>query len=575
MDAVWKEGTRPKGRVGSEIEVLLLGLILLSLAAKLHLVLARQINWDEFYYLSFVHRYGDGSLTVALQTLHVHAFQWLGRVGVNEVSQIVAARLVLFALSLATTWLVYDLARRFLERPGALAATAAYAGFNFVLLHGASFRTDPIATFLLMTGLRLVLAQEKRWAAIATAGLLWAVAFLVTAKSVFYAPSLIVLLLASAPGATSLPRRLAEPALLSLCAAAGFVLLYALHESALAAPPSDAVSEGAHLSGAYQKTVSSAGFFPQFSIFWRSVLGNGLVWPAIVAGGLIALHGLLRAPPERRARWLALGALAAPATSLLFYRNSFPYFYPMILAPAAVLAGLAAESLLARPQRWALSLLRAGVVTLFATLLMTYVVGLRDGLADQRRLLAAVHRIFPEPVAYIDRCSMVSAFPKAGFFMSSWGMENYLAAGRPLMREIIERDQPAFLLANVSYLEEAFDDPGSAEEPPILLAQDVAVLRDNYIPHWGPIHVAGKTLRREGAAARPFEILIAGTYTLEAAGAVLIDGRIVRPGEQVSLNRGRHRLQASAPATDIVLRWGANLPRPDERAPVGPVFRGF
>lgn len=575
MDATWQDQPQSTRRIGVEIETVLLGIIVLSLAVKLHLVFARQINWDEFYYLSFVHRYGEGTLSLALQTLHVHFFQWLDRLGANEVSQIVAARLVMYALSLGTTWLVYSIARRFLDRPASLAAVACYAGFNLVLVHGASFRTDPLATFLLMASLRLVMAHKGRPAALAIAGGSAAIAVLVTVKSVFYAPTLVVLLALCAPRGSSFVRRIADAALFTLCAGASIALLYGMHKSALAVPPV-AASDGAHLAGAYKKTIFDAGFFPQFDTFWRTVLGNGLVWPAIAAGGLIALRNLLRAQDGGRVRWLALGALAAPVTSLLFYRNGFPYFYPMILAPASVLAGLTAETLLEPGgRRWATSLMRAGLVTLPATVLLTYAVALGTGLSDQRRVLEVVHRAFPEPVAYIDRCSMVSGFPKAGFFMSSWGMENYLAGGRPRMREIILRDQPAFLLANVVYLEEAFADLGDAERPPILFPDDIDALRENFIPHWGPIYVAGKHLRREGAASRTFEILIEGTYTLEAAAAVLIDGRMVRPGAQVSLNRGRHKVQASAPANDIVLRWGESLFRPDETAPDGPVFRGF
>ena len=47
-----------------------------------------------------------------------------------------------------------------------------------------------------------------------------------------------------------------------------------------------------------------------------------------------------------------------------------------------------------------------------------------DGQFDQRAVVAAVHRIFPEPVPYLDHGGVMASFPKVNFFMSSWGVDD-------------------------------------------------------------------------------------------------------------------------------------------------------
>jgi len=193
-------------------------------------------------------------------------------------------------------------------------------------------------------------------------------------------------------------------------------------------------------------------------------------------------------------------------------------------------------------------------------------------------VLEVVHRLFPEPVGYVDRCAMVSTFPHAGFFMSTWGMEGYHARGRPVFAEILRRDQPVFIVANNTQLNIALpDDLRRRYIPPAydLLAEDLALLRDNYVHHWGPLYVAGKRVEIESAAEPAgFEVSIAGIYTLEAAEAVRIDGEPVAPGEAVMLTQGMHQLAADAPG-GYVLRWGDNLPLPDQLPPRKALFTGF
>jgi len=183
--------------------------------------------------------------------------------------------------------------------------------------------------------------------------------------------------------------------------------------------------------------------------------------------------------------------------------------------------------------------------------------------------------LFPDPVAYIDRNSMIASYPKVGFFMSSWGMENYLAGNRPIMEDLIRREQPVFLLANSCALElsrQPTEDPDLC--PLRLLDADFEILRDNFVHHWGAIYVAGKTFQLE-AQAKPqfFEVLIPGVYTLEAAAPASIDGKTYRPGDPVTLDQATHAISATGGAMRVLLRWGQGLYRPDHEPSLQPIYK--
>jgi hypothetical protein len=190
----------------------------------------------------------------------------------------------------------------------------------------------------------------------------------------------------------------------------------------------------------------------------------------------------------------------------------------------------------------------------------------------QRSVLGAVHEIFPEAVPYIDRCSMVASFPKAGFFMSTWGIETYRKKGAPDFSQLIEEQRPVFVLANSATLRAALN--GAPRKPKrALLPRDEAVLRANYIPHWGPIWVAGKRFTELPNSG--FEMLIPAAYTVEATGSVVIDGKPIGPGGVMFLQAGHHEMDAPAGSFPVTLRWGEHLRMPSAAAPKETVFHGF
>jgi len=110
-----------------------------------------------------------------------------------------------------------------------------------------------------------------------------------------------------------------------------------------------------------------------------------------------------------------------------------------------------------------------------------------------------------------------------------------------------------------------------------LFRPDFELLRENYVPHWGAVYVAGKRLElAAGAGPQTFEILIAGTYTLETERQVAIDGEPMEPGAYVTLTRGPHTITPTdGTARRVTLRWGRDLFVPAQPPSPQPIYTGF
>jgi hypothetical protein len=278
------------------------------------------------------------------------------------------------------------------------------------------------------------------------------------------------------------------------------------------------------------------------------------------------------AAPDRRNAWLAL-ALAFPVATPLLYRNAFEYNFVFILPPAAILAGLAFEWLRTR----ATTSGRRAAQLLFVVIALGPVAFLAAGIArnmpdktgPQRQTIDAVHRVFPEPVPYIDGFGVVPRFPRVGFFHSGLGMGHYRDVGRPIYPDRVRETQPPLLLADSPALHAALLEEIEVPDESALLPEDVAFLATHYRQYWGMIFVAGQSLTAaEPGGIGAFDIVVAGDYRLEAAGQVRIDGFPLQPGATVRLEAGAHEFRAGPGMTGAALIWAAAQPAP-EAGPVG------
>ena len=585
---------------------LFLAAILLAFAAQFLLAVRIFVNWDEFNFLSLVYEHMRGEPVGRLQTLHVHLFAWLTGLGATEIDEIVAARLVMVVLGCFSAVLIYAIARRFLTRDGALFGLLLYLSVDAVTQHAASFRTDPLATFLCLLALFLLLRQPRAITARAVttggamlAGIVMAVAAMVTVKVAFYLVAIGAAMLCLAP---SWPARLR----LALSFGFPFLLVFAglfwWHGSTIIPRDTDVASIGA--AGTFDIVVNfvrhtGAKMFLEDGLLprWRSLLVNlalnPLFWIVTLWGAWLALRdafgrdALGRSPqssgnagsdrrtgaaPDRRHAWLVL-ALAIPVAMPLFYRNAFDYNFVFILPPAAILAGLAFERLRARSiasGRLSAHLLFAVIALAPCAFLVAGIArNLPDAIGPQRQTIDAVHRVFPDPVPYIDGFGVVPRFRRVGFFHSGWGLGHYRDGGRPVYPDRVAAMQPPLLLADSPALHAALLEEIEAPDEIALLPEDAAFLATHYRQYWGMIFVAGQNLTvAEPGGLGAFDIVVAGDYRLEAAGQVRIDGFPLQPGAAVRLEAGAHEFRAGPGMTEAALIWAAAQPAP-ETGPVG------
>lgn len=512
----------------------MLAAILAALATKFALVSRIAINWDEFYFLEHVYQYLRGDLSGRLQTFHVHFFAWLPATVGSEIDQIIAGRTVMQVLALGSGALTYAIARRFATLAGALFATLSYLAVNTVIEHSASFRLDPMVTFLSLLALNLALAKPRAWAVVGAAAVM-ALATMLTIKSVFY---LTVIGIVFAIGV-----RVKDAVLFAGAFLVALAGLYVFHDATLAATPVTAT--GAFLGSTAAK-VFDAGIITRGFGLLSAILANPIVWLMLAHGAVIAFRQARLAHLERGwQRWLPL-VVALPVLTPLVYRNAFPYFYPFILAPAVVLIGIAFDRYRERTGPFARALVLILIVANCSSLWSGISSRLTDRTIMQRATLAAVHEAFPDPVSLIEGFGAVSAFPRVGFFMSGWGIENYRAAGKPVFADLVAEEQPPLLLADSPSLYAAMV-PG-VETTRALLDEDVKFLRENYVRYRGMVFVAGKELR----GSETFEIAVAGDYRFVAAEPAVIDGRSVKSNDVVTLALGKHRIDGEG-----TLYWAA------------------
>lgn len=548
----------------------LLLLLITSGVAALHftVVFLASVNFDEFRFLADIYEYQRGTLRSPLQTLHVHLFQWLPGAGLNEIDEITAARIVYYVALLASSGCAYLIARRFFTQSAGLFVVLCHLSYAEVIFQGAAFRFDGLSAVLLLAALAIVVQRGTRRLTIGVAGLLTAVALLVTIKSVFYLPTLTAAVLLRS-SSIQWKTRACDLVIFGAAVCVALAVLLTLHMHALSAADMESAAGVAMRSR--EKVLRLDVLFPARQYMLWTLLLNPVLWLFVALG----VAGILRRLRQGQCvtDMLLLLALLLPLGSLVLYRNAFPYFYAFIMPAVLVVSGMrfdqATRQLATRPTTGAhlfLGVMIVGAVTNFGTNYARFAPFSKP--TAQRQVIEAVHRMFPQPVYYIDAYSMIASFPKAGFFMSTWGVDAYRDAGVPIFEELLLTKGPVLLIANdpaLSLEHTAFSSNG-------LLAEDIHVLRNNFVPHWGPIHVLGKQLLVAAGGTTEFEVLVSGPYTIETLGTVWIDGIERRDGNVVELSRGRHYISAGADTRQVVLRWGSNLYRPLDVPPALPGF---
>lgn len=551
-------------------------LLILALVWRGRLVETLGIHWDEYNFLDKVYALHRGELDQLLQTFHAHLFRWLVSVPGHEVEQILVARWVMFGCGLITCALLIYIGRRLLGGSSGVFAAFVLSSFWFVQHHGTSFRYDVIIATLALACVALMISSPRAlWPGVA-AGVLGGLAVAISIKSALYFPAFIVV--------SAAPLWVEEDRRPVVWRAAAFVLtglfttvsLLAWHKTTLAAVE---VSASEHAGTAIGGMLKLDEPFPRMAQLMQTLRWDTPTWVLLLLGFGVVVAGLLYERGRVRASFLCVAMLASPLASLYFYRNAWPYYYVCLLPGASLLAGaLWRFAELRARTRPLLALLAALVmaVPVARTAWLWYDNNSEDEIAAHKDLIAAVHEIFPEPVPYIDRCSMVSSYPKVGWFMSTWGMSRYHREGQDVMADLLREEQPKLLINNIVHLD--ISRSRRKKDKLALRPGDFATLKNNFIRHWGRLWVAGKRLQaKPDEEGTPFEILIEGAYTYEGKAPVELNGERLDPGDVVELSQGDHRVRSLEEKTvRVTLRYGDHLLKP-ERKPIAPkrFFRGF
>jgi hypothetical protein len=527
----------------------LVALIVVQFLAIAVTSFTHNVNWDEFHFLQTVHEYMRGESVRAMQTFHVRLFSWIVELPVSGLTQILAGRIVALVLVLGTAaltvFLAHDLMRQGLlgkvdSMKAALAgllAAAALLTSGFMTVHAASFRSDPVLAFLLMAALTVLFTCKTSVFWLSIAVLCASLALVISVKATLWLPAFVAALIwrSREPGVTL---RMVVAGLLVLPVAGAFIWGHSLGLNS-----EETESSASSLSDALTTGLLSSGLVPRQAelLLWVSYTLPGLAGAAF-AFSLLSRRSETR--PKVRAH-LTLLLIVAPVASVLIYRNAFPYFFPFISPPLMVAAGMGLAQMSGKTVKF-----------LILPIMAVSVVGqgvrsVGESNEYQRMTIDALRRMFPTPVAYIERSAALPDYQKLGPFLSGWGLQKYREASIPVFATQITRRQPPFVLATSLELLAALEGRHSAKSG--LLLDDQIALSQNYVHFSGPVWLAGKkvTVGHEPIATT---LLIGGRYRLESEEAVIVNGQRLTPGEAVNLLPGPLTMaKGTAQQTEVIL----------------------
>jgi hypothetical protein len=530
-------------------------LFLVCLAAQLYLVFVKSYNWDEFLHYSQVYQLQEGRFTQPFQVLHTRILYWATSVSDDLLTQMITARLFVWTALLLTLSMIYGISREFAGRKASFFAAFAYLTAGYVFTQGFSIRADALAASVLMSALCLLIkGNGKAWNAICV-GLLIGVAGMITFKSAFYAPCFAGLLWLKSKRSLSTREAVRTLLVIAVAALASFACLYLYHRTGL-------VAESMRRSDA-----SNLSLFARWLTFempfLRFTVAQVLLAPVFTTCMIAAPFAWRRAGLVKAER-IALMSLMAPLVSLIFYRNTFPYYFVFLLAPVSV----------------TLAPLMGLLIRRFGTLLPALILSIgalvmaasepRDVIERQRALIGYVHREFPQKSGYLDYSQMIADYPRILRFLTSGnGLRTYVEAGVPVIANEIDRGNVPFIIANRAMIRNALEGRPHEEK---FLPEDHKALRGQYVQQWGPLWREGVAIPA-GRQALNFELRRAGVFTLDGS-SLSIDGKLLRHGETIGLSAGRHVAKTSRDGPSILWR-GTKLPGPPPNTPVGDVFTQF
>jgi hypothetical protein len=565
-------------------ELLILIFIATTLFLKFHLLFLLNIDVDEFTFLSLVHRYTADSLGNPFYTFHVHLFSWLPMVSMNEIDQIMAARLVMFSFFVGSSMFTYLIAKYFLNTIGALFSVLCYVSISNIIIHGTSFRFDPICSLLFLMAVYLFLKKPGRNIGISLSGFCMALSMMISLKSLFYMVTFFVLFLSLLYISEDRRETVINIILFCVSFLVCSLLLFMYHSYVLLDMQNKSIllSAGENVKHHVGLKLFFNGYIHNWQYILIFIIENIVVVSLMISGLILIIYKYAIDKNIKNNNILILSFLVNYAP-LIYYRYNHPYFYVFILSPAVILCGIIVNNLEKINDVKMLKKIPMLISFLSLIVFFNFIYHYKNNAFDQnisnKEIVDSVHKMFSMPVPYIDRCSMISSFPSVGLQMTTHDMERYSIANNPIMRDIIVQQKPVFIVANTIYLDLRL--PYNAKAKDIffnypLLEKDFQVLKHNYIHHWGKVYVSGKHfVFNSESKYQEFEILIPGIYTIESGENVLINDVNYKNGDIISLRNEKYIITPKKTPSETTIRWGENLYKPDYDPSLQPVFFGY
>ncbi len=530
-----------------------LGVLILVIASQFWLIFAKEINWDEFLHFGQIYELANGQLGRSLQTLHTRLFGWTALISRDIIIQVQVARIAMLVCALLTTACVVILARRLADVQTAFFCGLAYLTAGYVFTNAFTYRPDPVAAAALMGALYVFTFGRPSWQRAVLAGILIGLAGALTIKSIFYLPSFAaVAWLHWSRQGNHKSKDFLLFCLMGGLAFASFALLVGLHGAGLPASGNQAGNLG--------KSMNS---FVQFAVFEKvhHVFRQIIVSPLVVLGLAILPFVARKLPKE--SKYLLIG-LCGPLLCLLFYRNTFPYFFVFLLPPVCVAIAPVLAKLIKR----------FGQIPIFVLALFGPVLLLMQEpfgtLERQRATLDEIERLYPDPTPYLSYSSYVPHYPRQfPSLLSGVALQRYWDERKGQITRDIEAGRIAFVVAAGPALDAVFRSMGPAS---LLPEGDVEALRSNFLQHSDTIFIAGREIcpKRD---EQPVRIVRDGPHSLEG-GNLTINGRSLADGQSITLRPGNYKvLHEQGPCLKL---WALDhVPELPEDFPPGSIFGGF
>lgn len=549
-------------------------LIALGLGLRVLTIYTEEINWDEF---GLLHRAHETARTGRLVTggrpgLAVVALLPFVEACLDEIDVVRSARVAWMFLTFAYLFAVYLLVRRVLEEDRhahlfALCAVGFLFGFAPVLRFSLQVRTDQIALCFGTFAIVSLLASRRHLGYALLAGALLGVGALGTQKAVYvFALGGLLWLFEHLCVRRSGLRPMAMSAGL---AGVGFAGVYGAFRWVCAIffelPPSFGVGTGLSAFDFYRQYVG-LGAYQRFLL---PMVPHGL---AILLMAWASGRALVRG---RRRDWRLLRVwlvLALGVAVGVFHAGTFPYFFMTLFLFPALAFGFCLPGIRdAIVERgWQRHLRLIGVALGFTFFLpFAYQLNIlsEDTQATQAESLRFVKRNFPRDAAIFhpEQATFCQRFDNPfGFMVTERVHQLFYREPEEAQRSIAKmlHDFRTLPVQGVVSSGRIFSFPEPVQR----------FIFSHYVRFYHSVFVAGFHVTEKHPDV--VDVYIPGDYrylSFDQSGAVVVNGRVVQPGQAVRLEVGRHELRPEPGRGVLVLAPD----EPSHTAPNPRFFRGF